>query len=307
MNDMYNKYILINYMLFIYLPDCSNKYWFHPFWLFQQSLFAILQKNSIECQILTKLPSDYDMTDIYIVFQIRYTAAIRSPVILINSESVYIRKDVNYLKHNNIKLILEYEYKNINKLKTLSDIPLKYVPFTYSKFIETHFTNNTINNNDGVNHCSKDIDFLLFGSSGGKRRMQIKNDLQSKSNGCYDLCFYGTSDYNELYKMINRTKIVLVIHYYEVDRPIDFYRINLLLCNKVFFIHESVHEDDVNNKYNEIIFSDYDTLVDDCLKYIQMTDTERLDISTKQYEWWKTSHQLEKYIPFDEIKKLIQT
>ena len=68
---------------------------------------------------------------------------------------------------------------------------------------------------------------------------------------------------------------------------VDYYRINLLLSNKAFIIHESLSDVEKENYklFDKIIYSDYNNFVDTCKKYIKLNQKELLqDIYIHQYD-----------------------
>lgn len=108
----------------------------------------------------------------------------------------------------------------------------------------------------------------------------------------------GCSTGNEnLAKILNRSKIVIIVHYYEDDLCIDYYRLCSLISNKIFTIHEKPSDDQLDPKMNKLLFVDYDNLVDSCSKDLSLTQQERDDITLDIYEWWKKNHLFSNYIP----------
>lgn len=285
-------------MLYIFLPRIKNG-WFLPFYLYSLLLNNILNKNKIKCSITNKIFNN----SIYIIFQPFYKKIYKNlvknnnKIIFINSESLLVQKYIlNDVKNNNIIMILDYCRQNINEyIKNNINKAVFYSPFTYNIEIEKYF-NNKLNNN-----LNKDIDIFFYGWE-NDRRKYIKN-IFLENNINYISGMYNFDD-NEFYNKLSRSKIILVIHYYEEDKPIDFYRINMLLSNKVFFIHETALTEK-NNDFDKIIYSDYDKLYKTCIKYLNMTQEERNDITKKQYDWWKNNHNINKYIPIEEIKKIL--
>jgi hypothetical protein len=79
----------------------------------------------------------------------------------------------------------------------------------------------------------------------------------------------------------------------------------MLISNKIFFIHETALTEP-NHNFDKIIFSDYDKLLETCEKYLKISQEERDKIAENQYQWWKTKHSMEKYLPLDKIKEFIQ-
>ena len=84
---------------------------------------------------------------------------------------------------------------------------------------------------------------------------------------------------------------------------VDFYRINLLLSNNTFIIHEALSEEEKENYklFDKIIFSKYNNFVKDCIKYISLSQNERNKIAHETYIWFKKNHTLSKYLPIKDI------
>ena len=168
-----------------------------------------------------------------------------------------------------------------------------YVPFTYHPFLETFFNQNfDIDDTD-----DKSRNFLLFGAK-NDRRCNIMHQLDSFG---YTTLIYSTRDVRDLFNNIKKTKIVIIVNYYEIDLSIDFYRLSWLLSNKIFVIHETPHETAEDSSFNKLIYSKYNTFVDTCIKYIQKSQEERDEICNDMYNWWKNTHPLEDKVRMEDI------
>ena len=98
---------------------------------------------------------------------------------------------------------------------------------------------------------------------------------------------------------IGASKIVLIIHTYECDKPIDYFRMTELIKNKCFFIMETPQNSEkiLYEKYkNYIVFSDYDKILETCLIYLNKTQAERDSIAEKLYQFWKNEEDITNYI-----------
>ena len=130
----------------------------------------------------------------------------------------------------------------------------------------------------------------------------MKYKLNRISNS---VLFINLYDHNELIKLINKSKIVIVIYSSDTISNLDIFRINILLSNKVFIIHEMV-----NNKYyeefkNHITFTNYNDFPKTCLKYLQMSQEERDTKCEETYKWIKDNYSFNKLIPYKFISNLI--
>ena len=88
---------------------------------------------------------------------------------------------------------------------------------------------------------------------------------------------------------IGASKIVLIIHTYECDKPIDYFRIVELIKNKCFFIMEKPQDSEsvLYERYRDyIVFSEYDKILDTCLVYLNKTQEERNMAAERLYRFW---------------------
>lgn len=282
-------------MLYIYSKFNKSAYWANPFIMISGCLVHIFKEKGIQCKI-TDDASQITSNDIVFLFSGPDHGYLGAPelhnkkIIYINSESIQSRPHViEDCNNDNIVQVWDYSLKNITALRPILKNPnkIQFVPIVYHKYFEIAY--NIHKNKKNVN---KDIDFCLFGGV-GKRRRVILDELQQAGHNVW---FGGTSNISELVKIIQRSKIVIIIHYYEFDLCIDFYRLHLLLSNKIFTIHETPSKDQQHPSFNKIIYSDYDKFVSTCKKYIKVSQSKRDEISNEIYNWWKTEHPMQKYI-----------
>lgn len=210
-------------------------------------------------------------------------------IILYNSECVLLdinQHIKNIIKDKRIKTVWDYTYKNINILNIKNHIlmPLGYCPIKYYD----------------LPHNNKDIDILFYGATNPirhKRRYDIMSKLYNlKKNIVWVETF---NDIDTKIKALSMSKIVLIIHAYKEDLPIDYFRMNELIHNKIFFIMETPQKEDIElyNKYkNYIIFSDYDNIINTTLFYLNKTENEREKIVNDLHLFYKENESIEKYI-----------
>jgi len=280
-------------MIYIIGPAKINRSWEHPFYMFSRSLSFILKKHNLENKVLSKIQDIITENDIAIIIQ-PYYREINCKIIFVNSESLTVRKDVREQIQNgkNISMIWNYHQKNLTLLKKWDKKSFLVAPF-YHEFYEEHFKKID---------CKKDIDFLFYGRI-NERRKKILDKLNLK----YSVHTIETKDYEALYNLINRSKIVLIINYYENSLEIDFYRLTFLLSNKIFVINEEFQkeEKELFDKFEgKLICSKYDEYYENCEKYISLSQQERDKIAEEVYKIFKKKFYLEKYVPIEEIKKL---
>tara|TARA_B100000073_G_C23620915_1_gene528491 strand:+ start:346 stop:906 length:561 start_codon:yes stop_codon:yes gene_type:complete len=157
-----------------------------------------------------------------------------------------------------IKKISDYSYKNINKFKTILPNTVEYnifAPAYHPYYIYP----------PPSNIPSKDIDILFFGVM-NDRRNKMKEELVKRfpeKNILFSFEYGKTMEYSF------RSKIVLVIHYYIECNPIDFYRINKLICNKIFIIHEQIQDEEKSIELkNHLVLSEYSDIPAKCEYYL---------------------------------------
>ena len=278
-------------MIYIFGPKTISKTWELPFYLYANCISRVLNNNNIKNRIINKNNlKDVKEDDLMIVFQPYMRDELLNKIIFINSESLSIRKEIlKELKNPNIKMIWDYQNKNIELLNGRS----LYVPFTYHEFLEKHFIREKV---------EKDIDFLFYGKL-NKRRSQILDRLKQK----YNMVHLETTDYKTLYNHINRSKIVLYICFYENSKEFDFYRLTPLLSNKIFFLTEDIEKEDKEIKEifeNKMMFIKYENFYDECVRNINLKEEDRIKKTDELYKIFKNKLKLDKFIPIEKIKEL---
>lgn len=217
-------------------------------------------------------------------------------VIILNTESVYSPNcpwilDKNLLNNENLLAIWDYEHKNINVIKNFlkDENILKDIYYVPPLFTELYCTKYKLDNAK-----EKKIDILFYGSRNG-RREKIVNDL---TNLGYNVVFRTYKNIKYQYNDIESAKIVIIVHYHEFDKLINFYRISHLISNKIFIIHEDVQEEEKSESiYKHITFSKYEDFVNTCVNYLNKTQQERNSIAENVYEVFKNEYDLTNYIP----------
>jgi hypothetical protein len=281
-------------MIYI-LANLRKAYWEVPYIMIANCLKRVLLEKNINCEITNKIKL-LKKEDICLLFQPYAKYDIKCKVIYINTESYVIRKEiVDQIKKLNVKYIFTYENKNYNFLKDkFNSIPIKIVPFLYNNYLEDLFNK--------YKKKKKDIDFLFYGFVNERRKIILE---KLKSLG-YNLIILNTNNIKMLIQHIKRSRIIIILHSYISDMKVDFYRINLLLSNKAFVIHESLSDLEKENYklFDKIIYSDYNNFVDTCIKYIKLNQIDRNNISNDIYNWFKKNHSLSKYLPFEDILKI---
>ena len=282
-------------MFYLFNGYEKDKYWAEPFNNLLKCLFLIFKKKNINCNFTEGGQINDDDIIIIISGVIDYVKNnfSKNKIIIINSESICLGvKSLpylnSYINNPNLLEVWDYSKKNINKFKQITDIKVHYFPLTYHSYFESMY-------NLDLNK-KKDIDICLYGCQGPKdSRRSIILDKFRKDK--YNV-FAGSVENNiELGKILSRSKIVIIIHYYKDDLCIDYYRLYGLLSNKIFTIHEKPSDDQMEESMNKILFVDYDNLFETCKKYLEMSQDDRDKITVNIFNWWKEVHPIEKYIP----------
>ena len=184
--------------------------------------------------------------------------------------------------------VWDYSQENIKYLeKTYNLKNLFYVPVLYSPTLQT-ITSFKIN---------KPIDILFLGSL-NKRRENIIKKLHMNKNYIIEVGNYNIWNEKRDY-LVDRSKIVLNIHYYE-NSILETTRISYLLANKAFVISESGRDKILNNQMEGlIIFSSYNNLVDTCSNYLKNPELCQ-QIAENGYNQFKQKKYLD-VIPINQL------
>ena len=210
-------------------------------------------------------------------------------IILYNSEALMISDDiVENMKDPRVIMVLDYEYNNIAHSKKLKlGVDHFFVPPVYSPTF-------TIESKA----VKKDIDVLFYGHYLKDRRMAIKKQFDQYPN--IHSVWTGTFQSNEQkYDYIRRAKIIIIVHAYEEDLPIDYFRMSELVSNKIFFIHETPQESEriLYEKYKKyIIFAKHDNIVDTCIEYLKKSQEERDRLALRAYQFFSEEEKIESYM-----------
>ena len=199
-----------------------------------------------------------------------------------------------YINLKNVVAWIDYTNKNINLIKKINNTkPILQCKLFYSKFCEDHYKNN-------IKSIIKDkkIDILIYGSISNRRENIIKKLRKLNIN-----VVETRQKFTDIYNFIENSKIVLVVHHYDEDYPVDFPRLMKLISSKTFFIHEEIQDEDKDFDFKHIIFSKYDKLVEKCVKYLKLSQEDRDNHALLCYEYYKNKGFLESF--FDEFQNII--
>jgi hypothetical protein len=213
--------------------------------------------------------------------------------VIINTEyyeNLNIKKFINNINNEINFYILEYNIININYYK-LNNLNINYyfVPLCYNIYLEEYYNNNIIQKKK---FNEKDIDILFFGSI-NSRRDNILNIFKNKYKITIVSSKSGENANKEICNLIERSKIVLNIIFYESNIIFDYYRNSLILASRTLLITEKSKnvnydiEDGLHNLENNIINVEYNDIIDTIDKYIHINEDEYNICVSKQYEAFK--------------------
>lgn len=301
-------------MIYFY-KDFPN---FIPYNNFIISFHNYLITNNYNAKIVNSIEEIDDNENNYIITSLlRLTKNdipqnTKSKLIIFNTESYIIhnyfhmdisKKFLSTTKYN-IHKLLDYSYHNtrvIRPVKISSYFPPLYDPILESDFQEY------VGYNINVNSQNKSIDVLFYGTSNSRRNYVMKILKKKKLNVVHYCKSCSKQNKNEQYNLINKSKIVLVIHHFLKDRPIDYYRIQSLIANKVFIIHEEVQmKDKMSKEYRllcqSLVFVKYENFIEKVLYWLNKTVTERNMIVEQTYKTFKNNFGYENYVKKLELK-----
>lgn len=155
----------------------------------------------------------------------------------------------NVLRNN---IVLDYNRKNVEYLKSLG-IDAFHCPYGFHESLVR------------TTKKEKDIDVLVVGSVNPRRERLLKQFIRPDLNFIWIKSgAYGA----RLDELIARAKVVLNIHYCE-PHPLEVFRLNYLMANRVNIVSEKCWDDEVNRKYEPGLrfCSEYD-LLNTCLDAI---------------------------------------
>ena len=260
-----------------------------------KSLYQSLREFNFNVNITDKLLNDVE--DLHIIFGANdFLEFIPQKYIIYQLEQTNISEngEKKNLPEKYIHImrkalaVWDYSQENIKYLeKTYNLKNLFYVPVLYSPTLQT-ITSFKIN---------KPIDILFLGSL-NKRRENIIKKLQMNKNYIIEVGNYNIWNEKRDY-LVDRSKIVLNIHYYE-NSILETTRISYLLANKAFVISESGRDKILNNQMEGlIIFSSYNNLVDTCSNYLKNPEL-CLQIAENGYNQFKQKKYLD-VIPMNHL------
>jgi hypothetical protein len=298
-----------------YISDEFTKFYL-PFQLYRECLTKVIKEvfnYSIELIYDFKLLENN--TDTIIICNITsindelldILEKYNSKKIIINTEyyeNFNISKYFDFINNKPNFYLFEYNILNINYIKnTNKNIDYHFIPLCYDSFLEDYYNSRIVKKN----YNEKDIDILFFGSI-NKRREKILNSLKRK----YKLAIYKKYSNNsntELCNLIERSKIILNIMYYDNNIIFDYYRNSFILSTRTLLITEKssskdyIIEDGLIELENNVINVEYDKIIETVDYYLKNSSEEEYNkLIDTQYNSFKNYKMDDKItIFFDKI------
>ena len=298
-----------------YISDEFTKFYL-PFQLYRECLTKVIKEvYNISIELIYDFKLLQNNTDTIIICNITsindelldILEKYNSKKIIINTEyyeNFNISKYFDFINNKPNFYLFEYNILNINYIKnTNKNIDYHFIPLCYDSFLEDYYNSRIVKKN----YNEKDIDILFFGSI-NERREKILNSLKRK----YKLAIYKKYSNNsntELCNLIERSKIVLNIMYYDNNIIFDYYRNSFILSTRTLLITEKssskdyIIEDGLLGLENNIINVEYDKIIETVDKYLKNTSEEKynklIDTQYNSFKNYKMDNKITTF--FDKI------
>lgn len=259
-----------------------------------KELINVLSKILNQYNFKVELTDNIDQNDedLYIIVGYYLTNLLEMPKNYIVIQYEYVIGDIaseQYIqKLQGAKSIWNYSIHEIDKFKIKIDKSLfTHTPLYYSSYMDSKLR---------INDMLKDIDILInIPIDEIERRKSIVNELNEKNYNIHITTHSLLT--NEKIKLFHRSKIILNILFNESDY-IDLYDYWYFLNNHGFLITE-INEKERQNYEKYMICTDYDSLIEKCIYYLE-NPNERSLKNKLLFKNWKTT---EYNIPIEIIKK----
>lgn len=295
-----------------FIPD-SFSYNYLPFLLYRESLIYIIKNhyNKINIQCVNNINILINNENIVIIMNINTITKdilkkidmYKSKKVLINTEYIHnmnVKDILNFIDGKKNYSLLDYNVLNIEYYINHSNINYFFIPLCYNDYLISYYNNQVIKKK---NFNDKDIDIFFFGTINSKR-FKILDILKNK----YKVVIYsgksGINENKELCNLIERSKFVINILYYDNNLIFDYYRNALILVSNSVLINENYKnrnyelEDGLMDLENNMINVEYDDLISSIDKYMKMNEYEYNKIIKNQIESFKKYKMDEKVIRF---------
>ena len=205
-------------------------------------------------------------------------------------------KTLEFINNSKNYYIWDFSPTNIKQInKNYPNINNYYLPPLYNPYLELYYQQTIAKK---VDYKDKPIDVLFMGTI-NERRQKIIDELK-KSYKVKRIVIEDKLSFNEIFDLIENSKLVLNVFYYDVF-TFDYYRNSLLLSNNILMVSEYPYNVDTNIEENlkgleeNLIFSDYDNLIDTVKQTLEKSPEEIKTITEKTYNWYK-QHDMRTYV-----------
>lgn len=201
---------------------------------------------------------------------------------------------VNKINYNKC-FIWEYSSQNIFYYnKYYQNIKYNFLPLLYDKYIEEIYTSKL--NKGKIPWDEKDIDVVFMGDYSDRRKPYYEI-IKQKYNTCI---ITGNNNYDEIFNLIERSKIFINLFSKESNKAFDYFRLSLLYANKVFVITETPKvnfkiETNLLELKDIIITCELENYLAKIETYINLSGEEIDIITTNIYEKFK-KYTFERFI-----------
>jgi len=205
--------------------------------------------------------------------------------------------------------ILLVEYNIINYRSIMAHYPsllTLFLPLIYNEHLENYYMHNIRNNR--LTWHEKDIDVLFYGGL-NDRRQNVLTKIGEVCNVHIVESHHGATN-EGLCELIERSKVVINVLYYDYNVIFDYYRNTILLANKTLLITETPREIDQNVEYwldnidQCLTTGNYDNLVNITTQCLNMDDGARDAMLQRQHEWFTRVNMRDIVVPFFEYFRL---
>jgi hypothetical protein len=182
------------------------------------------------------------------------------------------------------KQVWDYSLKNVNHLTGYGIKNILHVPISYTP-------NMTLLNTSSINVSEKDIDVLFMGSISPRRKELLHN---IRDAGLNVMIADGGVWGNDRMHLLKRSKIVINIHYYGEESPLEMVRLSILLANNAFIISESGGDAGLDKRVEKgVVFGKYNELLKLCKKYVvPEMNLKRVQIANAGFKLFSEKHYL---------------
>ncbi|HEY3935337.1 MAG TPA: hypothetical protein VGL65_12055 [Gemmatimonadales bacterium] len=245
-------------------------------------------------------------TDLWIAFWNEYFMDyLPANYIFFNAEPLHVpqwRDDAEWFAAmRKAREVWGYSAANARSVEPLG-VPFRHVPFGYAPYYEASYQRHTAGK-----ALVEDINLLFVGQL-SPRRQRLVLELENQGMPVHTVTLFNPVYGEQLDELLARAKIVLGIHQYDDSEShvIDFARVDHLLANRRFVIHESAAPASADAAFSaHVITCGYDEIAERCADYLARPD-ERRRIADAAHDWFKTERSLADALPIAALREYLQ-